>query len=247
MTRKRKVLLVVEGHHDEAFVASVLRLRYGFKPILKFTEIDEFWAILIPKSFPWKGDLRARVPVPQFYENESISLAVLIAVGDSRLCSEYLDSLAILPQPVDSSAFILDADAEMTPSQRVARLKSSLTKTTRVDTEDPKFYVLPDDLAQGTLEDLLIDCAEAVYPHALAGAREFVQGIDEQHFLTEELKELKKNSGRKKAVIAAVSSILKPGKAVQTSLQDNRWICHQTLELERLKKFQSFLAEVLGL
>ena len=42
-------------------------------------------------------------------------------------------------------------------------------------------------------------------------------------------------------------SVLKPGKALQVSLQDNRWINEKTLNLGSVNLVSSFLAEVIGL
>ena len=52
----------------------------------------------------------------------------------------------------------------------------------------------------------------------------------------------------KKALIATVVSVLKPGKTNTVSINDNDWISHRTIEeVESLKQLQTFLMELLDL
>ncbi|MEC1178885.1 hypothetical protein P9B03_10350 [Metasolibacillus meyeri] len=47
---------------------------------------------LIPRSFPFNGDLLKRMPVSMFYENEEYAIAIQTAGGDSGI-SKVFDSL----------------------------------------------------------------------------------------------------------------------------------------------------------
>jgi hypothetical protein len=44
-----------------------------------------------------------------------------------------------------------------------------------------------------------------------------------------------------------MTSILRPGKAVQTSIQDNRWLRNQALAIPRIAAVQTFLTELFEL
>ena len=65
--------------------------------------------------------------------------------------------------------------------------------------------------------------------------------------LPKDLKYFKKPAGKKKAIISSISSILRPGKALQVSLQDNRWLDEKILELESIKLIKNFLEQIIGL
>jgi hypothetical protein len=60
----------------------------------------------------------------------------------------------------------------------------------------------------------------------------------------EDLEELLKPAGRHKAIVGSIASILRPGKAIQVSLQDNRWLRDAALDLPRLSAVKSFLASL---
>ena len=57
---------------------------------------------------------------------------------------------------------------------------------------------------------------------------------------------MKKPAGKKKAIVSIISSILKPGKALQVSIQDNRWVDEKTIQLDSIKLVKKFLDEVTG-
>ena len=86
-------------------------------------------------------------------------------------------------------------------------------------------YILPDNLSCGTLGDILIDCAQHAYPTLLSTAAVHVDAAFGDNSLTaDDMKELRKAAGRNKAIVGSMASILRPGRAIQVSLQDNRWL-----------------------
>jgi hypothetical protein len=104
-------------------------------------------------------------------------------------------------------------------------------------------YVLPDNLNPGTLEDLLLECAQQAYPNLLQSATAHADAVPSDATLTnEDRQEFNKPSGRNKAIVGAIASVLRPSRAVQVSIQDNRWLRGDTLKLVRIKAVQDFLA-----
>jgi hypothetical protein len=89
-------------------------------------------------------------------------------------------------------------------------------------------FVLPNNKDAGTLETILLKCGEQVYPGLIEGARAWICPLDPADraiFVNkQEGRDLAKPAGKDKAVVAAVASVLRPGKSVQVSIQDNRWI-----------------------
>jgi hypothetical protein len=61
------------------------------------------------------------------------------------------------------------------------------------------------------------------------------------------LKEIRKPAGKNKAIIGGVSNILKPGRTLQVSLQDNDWIDSQTINLAKIKLVRQFLCQILDI
>jgi hypothetical protein len=62
--------------------------------------------------------------------------------------------------------------------------------------------------------------------------------------MNEDLKELRKSAGRNKAIIGSIASILRPGRAVQVSIQDNRWLRDAALAIPRVQAVRDFLANL---
>lgn len=99
----------------------------------------------------------------------------------------------------------------------------------------------------GTLEELLIDCAATSYPTLLANAQKLVATVPADHpsLDPDDLEEISKPAGKSKAIVAAIGAVLKPGKAIQVSIQDQRWITDATVVLERIKAVDEFIGALL--
>jgi len=113
---------------------------------------------------------------------------------------------------------------------------------------NPRFgvFILPDNQNQGTLESILIECAETKYPDLLKSATKYIEGIDHTKLTTKDLKDFHKPAGRNKAIISAISSILKPGKAIQVSIQDNKWINEESVRLHSMTLIKDFINDLIN-
>jgi len=228
--------VVVEGPHDVEFVARVLKV-YGFQRVLNFSDLDDYWTRLVPTSFPPNGDLLKRVPVPLFVQNDTYSIAIHSAMGIDRIVERIEESIVLIDRSeLTSIAVVLDSDLKVDPSTRYTALREKIRPLGVNLPEQPGeiavnelragVFVLPDNNSMGTLEDVLLDCASVVYPSLLNGAEAFVAGVDLQgdEFVQKDREDFGKPAGRKKAIISCISGILRPGKAIQVSIQDNRWL-----------------------
>ena len=250
--------LAVEGPHDAEFVARILKPR-GLTRVRRKSDLDPFWYDVVPTSFPPDGeDLLKRVPVPLFLQNATHSVAVRSALGDTRLVSATRESLAVLDsEKLVGVGFLLDADGQAAPADRFYSIKTIVAHSNmplslpdapgQVSEGYPRsgVFVLPDNQSAGTLEDVLLECAESTYPSLLAGANGFVQGVDVSGLARNDRRELERPAGRNKAIVSSVSSILKPGKAIQVSIQDNRWLADETLNLPKVRAVRAFLTALL--
>ncbi|MEO7331307.1 MAG: DUF3226 domain-containing protein [Minicystis sp.] len=254
----RYAYVIVEGPHDLEFVARFLK-PHGLSRVTRLSKLDEYWIKLIPKQFPYEDDLARRMPVPVFFHGDNIAVAIGVAGGDSRIVSHLEETFAVLSERPSAIGMVLDADVDDTPRRRFDSILSDLTKLGllaslpsdpgQVTSSAPRvgIFVLPDNVSQGTLESLLIECAALNYPALLAAASNFVGSVQPAAFAAKDMEEFVKNAGMAKATVSCVASVLKPGKAVQNSLQDNRWIHGRTLDLPRIAAFGGFIRELLGI
>ncbi|MCA9558896.1 MAG: hypothetical protein KC583_10070 [Myxococcales bacterium] len=254
----RRSYFLVEGPHDVEVVGRILR-RGGLKRIRLEEELDDFWERLVPRKFPHAGDLLRRVPVPSFFADQERSVAVQSAGGFEKIPSHMTATLANLDGELEGVGVLVDAD-DTAVRPRWEKLANELPLPDvgagpgEIGDGPPVagVYVLPDNESSGALEHLLLACAEKAYPTLLAGARAWIDGIDPDDrdiFIdANERKWIKKPSGKPKAIAACIASVLRPGRALQVSIQDNRWLHDDgALDLEIVRRFRQFVERIAGL
>ncbi len=260
----RYVYFAVEGPHDVEFVARFLKLQ-GLKRIQHKPQLAPFWVPLLPTSWPsplGSTDLLKRVQVPAFFQNDTVSVAIDAVTGDSQLLTSAIRVRNTVDQPgadeLHAIGIVLDSDQKKSASERFATISKGLADAKLPLAVDPGrvvegpprigIFVLPDNVSAGTLEDLLIECAEKQYPQLLASARTHVDSVKAETppYAKEDLVDFLKPAGRRKAIVGAIGSVLRPGKAIQMSLQDNRWIDEEALDLPRVKMFRAFVDALLA-
>jgi hypothetical protein len=251
--------LIVEGPQDAELLASLLRPA-GFHKVGLKREVDPFWNAIIPTQFPVDDDLLKRVPVPLFLQDGTHSIAIHSANGDSRIAGTLAESCYWLDiDQLGSVGLFLDADTTVSARKRFEGLCENISgENVQIQVPDsagsiseasPRvgIYILPDNRNAGTLENILIDCAEENYSSLLASAEQFVGGVDRTALTAKDLQEIEKPAGNNKAIIGAVASILKPGKAIQVSLQDNRWFEGDAIQIPTIQSLRTFLSRLLSI
>ncbi len=257
------VYLVTEGVHDVFFLGKILKKALAFDKVEKASDLDEVWRSILP-TWPYQDSLRPSVPAPTFYKNASTSVALVNADGIDKIAVRLRANHTRLTDQgfgLDAVGIVLDADFEhakqKTPTQRFAQMADVLTSlglprptalAAVAGTPRTGVYVLPGSGALGTLEDVLLECAAEVYPTLGCRAVRFVDGLDQSapDFKARDLEEIGALSGRHKAVLAAMGAVLKPGKPIQASLEDHRWIEPRTLALPRVAAVAQFLRQLVG-
>jgi len=256
----RYCYIVVEGPQDVEFLIGLLKF-YGLKRVIHLSSLDKFWETLIPKTYPLDDDLTKRVPVPSFVQNEQLSIALHSSIGITRIAQTIEESLKFIQlAQLFSVGFFLDADDNENPQERFNKLIACLSSLDLSNLRIPPLlgevthyshrcgiFIAPNNCEQGTLEDILLECARINYPDLLNLSQTYIESIDRNQLTKKDLKYFKKPAGEKKAIISSISSILRPGKTLQVSLQDNRWLDKQTLELESIKLIKNFLEQIIGL
>ncbi|MBC7973363.1 MAG: hypothetical protein H7138_00135 [Myxococcales bacterium] len=249
--------IATEGPHDVAFLAELLR-PWGLQRLTRLNQVDAFWDRLIPKTFPHGGDLLARVPVPIFFAGHDRLVALDSATGITNLTKRIEENLAVLDaNALPAIGVVLDADSQVSPVERFHGLAEKLRKlglpiperAGAVSEGDPRsgVFVMPDNASPGTLETLLEECAAENYASLSQSSKSYVDGIDQSVMSAQDLRDLQKPAGRQKAIISAMAAVLRPGRAIQVSLQDNQWVRGAALDLPRILSIREFLAKLLRL
>ncbi len=111
-------------------------------------------------------------------------------------------------------------------------------------------WVFPDCRSAGTLEDLLKTAGQEVYPKLMDNAGRFIGELGDLRDLglnSGERREFNKPAGKDKALLAVVANVLRPGRAVHNSIQDNRWISSQSINgIPTLTALQTFVESLVG-
>lgn len=256
--------LVAEGPHDVEFIGAMLK-PHGIRRIQLEKVLDPLWAPLIPRTFPPSdGDLLRRIDMPAFFASPTHSVAIHSAIGDTKLVRTLTQTFTAFPDltaRLSSTAIILDADNDRRKplGDRFAAIRTGMRTLGlaipdgpgQVHVGSPRsgIFIFPDNTSPGTLEDLLLDAAKQIYPALYASSVRHVTTMlaDRGWALGDDLEEINKPAGVNKATVASLGSILKPGKAIQTSIQDNRWLAPDALALPRIRGFAGFLAALLDL
>lgn len=249
--------LVVEGPHDIEFVCKLLA-PFGLRRIRFKQDVPTAFQALIPTAFPHQDDLLKRMPLPLFLKSDTLELAIDNAIGDTRLVETLEETLALVDTSrLNSIGLVFDADTNMSASVRYASIRTKLLDLGLNAPTEPGLiadgqtkigaFVMPDNATSGTLEDLLLACGQENYPQLLASAQSHVAGLESFSLNNADRKDISKPAGKNKAIVAAMAAILRPGKAVQVSIQDNRWLEGGALALPRIKAVQDFFVALLGL
>jgi len=249
--------LIVEGPHDIEFAYRLLSL-FGLARVQNKSDLDNFFMSLIPRNYPPEGDLQKRMPIPLFLQSATHTIALHSAIGDSQLVNVMVENAKMLDQSkIVGIGILLDTDKNVPALQRYTQIKNELSLKKfilndapgSVSSGSPKLgaFVLPDNNSAGTLEDLLLDSANHVYPGLLAAAKNYVNAAKSAGLSRKDLKELNKPAGVNKAIIGAMANILRPGKAMQVSIQDNAWLKGDALSLPRIIAVKQFLQTLFDL
>ncbi|HET8911655.1 MAG TPA: DUF3226 domain-containing protein [Ktedonobacteraceae bacterium] len=248
-------LVLTEGPHDQAFVGKLLGL-CGLRDFGgKLVQLDPFWRPLIP-IYPRRGDLYARLNMPSIYISATHSVAVYHVEGKDNVLEQVGALMASSPGYLNRlTAWGLIVDADLRRPEDVARIYADKLRfffpalsgcPGAVDPGRPRtgIYVLPDNLSQGTLDSLLLECAAIIYPRHKQAVEQFLTSMAEH----EDHPSLIPPSALEKALVASIVSILRPGSSNTTSIALDNWVCERSVQevpgVARLKQFLEQLLEI---
>jgi hypothetical protein len=245
-------IIGVEGPQDQAFLGKVLKF-IGFQSFDgQESKLEPFWHNFIP-HYPRQGNLYKRLDMPSILLTETLSVAIYSGEG-SNLGRHLRATFANHPEyKTDIVAFGIVADSDNKHPDTVAQ-----NYCQQFQNDFPGFpnqagicqsgpprtgiYVLPNNQNEGVLDSLLCECGNIVYPELMNCAIAYLNGLSEEQ---------KNHWGPfddKKALVATVVSVLKPGKTNTTSIADNNWVSKETQQqVPALANFIKFLSQLLEL
>jgi hypothetical protein len=256
---RRCVLIIVEGNHDQAFIARILREFLKFSPWNQETEpLESLWQALVPTYNPKKTKkYYTRLNMPTILNTNDLSVAIYVGEGsnlfqnligeDNSVLQNISDALSnIDPEAFSGFGIILDADKE-TPNDKAKEYCDELKEyfpnfpnqagTVVKGSPNLWIYILPNNSDQGVLDTLLCECGEVAYPVYMKRAKDYINQFSEIKW---------KRFDKDKATIATVVSVLKPGKTNTVSIADNEWISGSTMQqIPAIKSFVDFLRDLI--
>lgn len=251
--------LLTEGYDDIELIGGILKCK-GLKRIKEVKDVFNYWSLsnLIPTSYPYKGDLTKRVPTPAFFQNDKFSIAIQCVEGGSSAMAKYYENSMIINSPDLSKdmigvGIIGDADTDATATfKTIKKSFNDLLKlpdtcgTILSGSPQTGVFLFPDNTNSGTMERVLLGCAKEMYTNILNQAQLYIENIDKSDIQFDR-KHFNKPAGKEKATVGCISNILKPGKSVQVSIEDNDWVCSNTIEKTELSKLNDFLVKLFQL
>lgn len=243
-------LIVVEGSHDVEVVARLLKP--DFHKAKDRTEVPLHWRRFIPTGLTQPNPLPIRVAHPVFLSAADGRAVLIRAAGsDSQIPTKLIADLKDLSGKIPAAVgIIIDADNHA-PSERVAGINRALTAAgSALSFSGPPgtmacvggcrcgVYVAPDNAAPGSIESLLLEGGAQNFPTLLGKARNYVQGIAEPDAPSGNTWNEFIKWDRSKAVLHATGAVLKPGRPIHASIEDDPWFSGTGLvTVELLRKF----------
>ena len=249
---RRCILIGVEGNHDQAFLEKIFRKLLGFAKWDEKSELDPLWRSKFIPTYPTKtGRYYTRLDMPSILHKGDISIAIYAGEGSNLLPNLILKLSNLDKESFSGFAIIADADKK-TPPEIAKAYHDGLaeyfpnfpTDAGNVIKGLPNLgiYILPNNLDQGVMDTLLCECGEIAYPDHMQRAKTYINQFSDQE--TRHWKPF----DREKATIAAVTSILKPGKTNTVSVSDDKWISYDTAQLiPAIQSLLDFLRDLIDI
>jgi hypothetical protein len=109
-------------------------------------------------------------------------------------------------------------------------------------------FALPGVDVPGTLEDVLLELGGVAYADLTAAAHGYATAWHAKIAgdASQEWKDLKKPTGIKKATVAAMTAVLKPGRTTAAMIEDNRWVSDHTRSVPCLAPCLAFMRALIA-
>lgn len=250
--------IVCEGPHDAALLGRIIEFA-GFALQKKRTLITPSpFARLAPAALP--DALFGRDPLPNFWLKGDHWLAVHPVGGDGEIPKALARITAQATTIINAIGAFIDADL-IAPQTRVTDLQAAIVAINPnpgfaftgapgqvAATKAPRtgVYVMPDNNNLGSVELVLDACGKVNYADLHQHADAYLKAFDRNRLKSTEQTRFNKGSNPAKAHLGVISSVLRPGSALQNTVRDDRWIDATTLGLPLVSQLRTFLRDLLN-
>jgi hypothetical protein len=260
---KTFVYVVTEGVLDVTFLVQILCAYCGGRVLRKKSDLPEKASLWL-SSFKWPAGeniARRAVPAPAFlqFEETGCFMGIRNAEGLSNIqktVSADMIAFSRMQWEPETFAIILDSD-DIPPAKRFAEflpllhkhnypLPSDLEEIAESEKLRSGIFAFPGKKREGTLEDLLLPLAAHRFPSLAHAATRYVEDwLRTDHATLQDFKEARLPSGRKKAILSSMTSLLKPAKPIIASIEDQKWLPETPETCLELEPFLRFLKSLL--
>lgn len=152
---------------------------------------------MIPDKFPFESNRLDRITPTSFYESAEFSIAIQVAGGGSQIIDALdlaMSNIRIKDlKKIDGIAIFYDADNNNAVQRKQLLFKkidekldicfdknffvnnSGIIRGIRIKSG---IFIFPNNRSNGTLENLLLECAELEYKNLLDNSKEYIEKID---------------------------------------------------------------------
>ena len=256
--------LLVEGPLDVFFIGRILE-ELGLSAVRTADQLPPRWRPFLDNVLARRdSEIRAagKPPIPfwQMFKpacliNETHKVLVE-AVGGNR--TKFANALQAANALIDGGLASLNAvgflpDADRDPNASLSSAQRALASAglsfpdknqeVSMGKTNSGIFLIPGGDDHGGLEEILIACAEAVYPSLSDSARQFVGSVnlESDSYTDEDRKDLMTPQGPVKAIVGSIASVLKPGSTIQVSVLRDRWVSKTTIAIPRVAALVTFL------
>ncbi len=257
------VYIITEGVLDVTFLVQILRTYYGGKVLRKRSDLPEKAALWL-SSFKWPAGeniTRRAVPAPAFlqFERKNRFMGIRNAEGLSNIkktVTADMTAFSRMQWKPEIFAIILDSD-DIPPAKRFTDfisllqeheypIPSDLEEIAESEKLRSGIFALPGNKQAGTLENLLLPLATHRFPSLTSAATKYVENwLETEEANLKDFREVRLPSGRKKAILSSMTSLLKPAKPIIASLEDQKWLPETPEICPSMKPFLYFLGSLL--
>lgn len=250
--------IVCEGPHDAALLGRIVESASFVLQKKRRLIAPSPFVRLASGAIP--DALFGRDPLPNFWLKNDHWVAIHPVGGDGEIPKALARITAQATSAIDAIGAFIDADL-VAPASRVTDLQAAVIAINATPgftfTGGPGqvvttgslrtgVYVMPDNASAGSVERVLDACAQSSYADLHQHAGSFLATINRGLLTSKEQKEHSKGSNPAKAHLGVISSVLRPGSALQNTIRDDRWIDATTMTLPLVNQLRTFLRDLLN-
>ncbi|MGL5903440.1 MAG: DUF3226 domain-containing protein [Cetobacterium sp.] len=251
----KKYMIYVEGFHDLGVIGKCFE-NMGCQKIEEKKDLNQIFSKLLPVEYPFSptGKMDRIADIPDFYKFNGNEISLKSANKESKIYSKIYEDLERVMSrkeisEIESILVIIDADGE-DAGKKIEEFNNRYGKSRKnfeinknmiiyKEIEIPlKFYVFPDNINGGVLEDIILECIPGPLIETTV---DYIEEIEKKSEKAQSILN-KGYSNRKKAIISCLGNVkISPSSSGTVYLRESDWIEKNISNNPKLLKLVSFL------